>query len=169
MIGLKIIGNFKVGFNKMIFKYYPRYASLVILIIFNVVITVFVKQSSIVAFYGLSILIVIWLFGEKYILNENVITKNFYFFMTKEIKITDIKMIEIVIVKQNGTIEIYIGKKANAVKEDGYYLTMSDGNKIKIDSGYQNKEGITLGKYLVKKYKIHHKEVEKYKLFNDRL
>ncbi len=47
-----------------------------------------------------------------------------------------------------GRVEIW---KRQDVKEDSCYLIMNDGYKIKLYSGYQDKEGITLGKYLISK------------------
>ncbi len=154
----------------MTFKYYPRYVSLVILIIFNVLITAFIKQNSMLfAVYGFSLILVGFLFGDRYILNDDNIIKYFFFFKIKVIKINDIQMVEIATVNEIGTINIYIGKKANEVKEDGYYLIMSDNSKKKIYSGYQNKSGMTLGNYIISKYKIRYKRIQKYKLFNDYL
>jgi hypothetical protein len=126
-------------------------------------------SDTVVIFYGISAVLVILLFSVKYVLHKNIISKYFYFFKIKEIKAFEIKIVEIVNVKKIGTIEIYIGKKANSVKEDGYYLTMNDDGKIKVYSGYQNREGITLGKYLISNYRIRSKYIEKYKLFNDTL
>lgn len=152
----------------MIFRYYPRYVSLVILIIFNILITAIKKQDSMnFVFYGISVMLIVFLFGDKYILSDDAIIRYFFFIKKKVIKINDIKMVEIATVKKIGTIDIYIGKKANKVKEDGYHLIMSDNSRNKVHSGYQNKSGITLGNYIINKYKTHSRRIEKYKLFSD--
>ncbi len=154
----------------MIFKYYPRYASLVILILFNVIATILAKYNPIcIVFYLFTLVLVVMLFSIKYVINQDEIIKYITFFKVNRIIISDIKLIEIVNVKQIGTIEIYIGKTAKAVKEDGYYLKMNDGCLIKIDSGYRNSDKIPLGRYIINKFKIPNKYIEKYKLFNDRL
>lgn len=154
----------------MIFRYYPRYVSLVILIIFNILITAMKKQASMnFVFYGISVMLIVFLFGDKYILSDDAIIRYFFFIKKKVIKINDIKMVEIATVKKIGTINIYIGKKANKVKEDGYYLIMSDNSRNKVHSGYQNKSGITLGNYIISRYKNRNRRIEKYKLFSDTL
>ena len=154
----------------MDFKYYPRYASLVILIIFNVIVSLATKEnSSCIFFYVFSLVVIVILFSVKYVINQDEIIKYIMLFKVQTVNIHNIKMIEIVNVKKIGTIEIFIGKTAKAVKEDGYYLIMKDDSLIKIDSGYRSEEGITLGKYIIKNYKIPNKYIEKYKFFNDRL
>jgi hypothetical protein len=155
---------------QMVFEYYPRYASMIIIVIFNVIVTIATKQNSVcIVFFFISIVLAAILFSIKYVIDQDKIIEYIFFIKAKSVNINEIKMVETVNVKQIGTIEIYIGKKANAVKEDGYYLIMKDDSLIKIDSGYRNKEGITLGKYIINNYKLRNKYIEKYKLFNDRL
>lgn len=154
----------------MVFEYYPRYASMIIIIIFNVVVTFATKQNSVcIVFFLISIVLIATLFSIRYVIDKDKIIEYITFIKVKNININEIKMVEVVNVKQIGTIEIYIGKKAKAVKEDGYYLVMKEDSLIKISSGYRNSEGITLGKYIINNYKLRNKYIEKYKLFNDRL
>lgn len=73
----------------------------------------------------------------------------------------NIKMVQIVTVKEVGKVYIYIWKQANEIKESGYYLILDNGQR------YKNAQGETVGIYILKRFKPRKEYVEKYKLTND--
>lgn len=105
------------------------------------------------------------LFGIKYVLENNILIKYFFFIKLKKINTANIKKVQVVTVTDVSLITINIGKMDKEAKESYCQFLMNDNTRIKIDSGYRTKNGITLGKYLISKYKLKNECVEKYKLF----
>ncbi len=153
----------------MTFKYYPRYFCIGILTIFNSIVTYFtgLKVTTYI-FYIISIVLLSFIFGFRYTLDNNILSKYFIFIKIQEVDVFKIHEVEIVTVKQAGTFYVYIGKNAKENKESGYYLVFENGERIKVNCGYQNENRETLGKYIIKKYGKRSKNIEKYKWTNDR-
>lgn len=152
----------------MVFKYYPRYTSLAILIGFNLLI--FFVAGLVFGtyiFFIISAIVATFLFMQKYKIENDTLSEYIFFIKIKEIDISSINKVEIVDVKKIGTINIYIGKDAKENKEDGYYLHLDNGKKIKVRNGYRNKDRLSVGKYIIKVYHKKSKYVEKHKLTND--
>jgi|GEM_PF-2253696 len=113
-----------------------------------------------------SIILTAYSNGVVWKIDDNIIRKYYIGVVNREFSIGDIMKIDAIEVKEIGKIYFYIGKTANKVKEDGYYVHLRDGFVHKINSSFRNKEGLTLGRYLAKQHKIRLNIAEKYKWRN---
>lgn len=153
----------------MTFKVTGRYfIALISVAISSYVFIAKVYNPMLVFFMIVCIMLTVYANGVVWKIEDNILRKYCIGLVNNEINIVDIIKIDAVIVKQIGTIYFYIGKTANKIKEDGYYVHLRDGFVHKINSCFRNKEGITLGRYLEKRHRIRFTITEKYKWFNDR-
>lgn len=90
------------------------------------------------------------------IIDDKVIKTTFYFFK-REYGIEEMKWIEAVTEKKFGYITIRIGK---SYAEDYYILQMKNRSSLKVNAAFKN-SGVSLGRYLKKKYKLQLKETER--------
>ncbi len=153
----------------MTFKVTGRYfIALIAVAVSSYIFIAKVYNPLLIVFMIASIILTAYANGVVWKIDDNIIRKYCIGLVNKEINIVDISKIDAVIVKEIGTIYFYIGKTANKVKEDGYYVHFRDGFVYKINSSFRNKEGITLGRYLAKQHRISFNITEKYKWLNDR-
>jgi len=120
-------------------------------------------------FMILSFISALAVLGNYYKLKDNKILSYLFWIEYKGIPINNIKEIEITFVKEIGKVYVNIGKEANKFKETGYFIIMKDNSKHKIYSSFRNSEGFPLGRFIIEKYGIKHKNIKKFKLRNDYL
>jgi hypothetical protein len=105
------------------------------------------------------------LFGLSYYwkLEGSVIIKYICFREVCRIEIQQIQWIEAIKIKDFGKVYIEIGK---GPFEDKYRFILKDGSTFTSLSQCRNNQGITIGRYLHKTYKIKLMEKDKIKYFN---
>lgn len=107
--------------------------------------------------------VVIYQLGYYWILEENILFQYIFFREVCRIEIRKIECIEAITTKKFGEVYIQIGK---GFSEDTYRFILKDSSTFTSLSSCRNKQGLPLGRYLQKHYKIKLIEKEKVKFFN---
>jgi hypothetical protein len=128
----------------------------------------YIFRNSLERFFviqGIFIVMGIAMSGSYYIVNGNTIRKYFYGILTNTIDISKIDSVQIVNVKQIGSIDYPDIRSGRFI--DGFFLIMSNGTKQKMHLDYTNRNGVELGDYLIKERnkRVKYRVIKKW--FND--
>jgi hypothetical protein len=116
-----------------------------------------------VLFLSIFLAAIAYQLGYYWILEGDTLYKYVFFREVCKIEIKQIQSIEAIKIKEFGKAYIEIGK---GPFEDRYTYIMKDGSTFTTMSTCCNKQGITIGRYLHKQFKIKFIEKDKIKFFN---
>ncbi|MFC4306463.1 hypothetical protein [Cohnella boryungensis] len=144
----------------MIFRRTNSIYIILVLSIFNLVFgSHYLDQDLFELIVGILLMFFFYLVTTFIKVENGLIKRHSIFIIKKTIIIKELGLIEAVRIRKAGVIYIRIG---NSVQEEYYILHGKNNIKIKIDSKYRRR-GYTLGQFLIKEYKIPHRETEKIK------